>query len=175
MQAEIGAVDFETGLTHSRIERVGRNRVRSLCRTLEVDFTIARKMRALAGIGFRQNRKAALARGEACFLRIEVLALGKRNEIVNRPGIGSEVTAAVDAGEVDPAAECQCDALVADLPRRAWIERRRRLDGLRLHRRTAPLIFDTLLKLLQSRLQLTNFRRSIFCKSLACPDHRAAE
>ncbi len=113
-------------LAHPRIERVGRDRVRGLRRAFEIDFAITREVRVRTDIPLREQRETGLPRREARFRRVEVLALRERHEVVDRTRVGSEVTGAIDAGEIDPAAKGQCDALVADLSGRAGIERRRR-------------------------------------------------
>src|SRR5437667_6114321 len=126
MKAEIGPVKGDAQLAHPRIERVGRNRTRGLRRAFEIDFAVTRKVRNRSDVAFGQDREPALARRETRFRRVEIPALLKRDEIVNRSGVGCEVAGPIDAGEIDPAPEGQRDVLVAKLARRT---RRLRLEG----------------------------------------------
>src|SRR5260370_6153190 len=126
MKPEIGPIDLDAHLTHARVERVGRNRIGGLRRALQVDFAVTRKMGIGADIALSQKREPALARREARFRYVEILALPVGNEVVNRSGIGCEITGPVDVGEVDPATERQRDAFVADLADGTGIESRLR-------------------------------------------------
>src|SRR6266852_7253559 len=121
MKSEILAIELDAELAHPRIERIGCNRIRGLCRAFEIDFAVARNVR-IQGVAFGQHREPGLARLKTRFRRVEILSLRIGNEVVDRSGIGGEVAGPVDAGEIDPAAECQRDALVADLSGRTWIE-----------------------------------------------------
>src|SRR5207237_6403980 len=132
-----------------------------------------------------QNRETALARGEARIRCVAVLALPERNEVVDRAGLGSEVAGPIDVGEIDPAAERQRNALVADLSGRTCIDRRSLVGGRRLTDRfglrfdgpfLSSLIVHPLLKLLQLGLEDANLGcRIIIRKSLACRDEGPAD
>src|SRR6266700_2689769 len=186
MKPDIGPIELDAELAHARIERVGRNRIRRLRSTFEIDFAEARKVRIREGVAFGQNREPALARREARLRRVEILALRKRNEVVDRSRVGGEVAGSVDAGEIDPAAECQCYSLVADLPRRAWIEWCRLVGGLRLSARDfrlrlellflPPLLLHTLFELLQPGLERAHLGcRIVLRQDLASRNHDAAD
>src|SRR5437667_1291668 len=128
MKAEIGPVKGDAQLAHPRIERVGRNRTRGLRRAFEIDFAVTRKVRNRSDVAFGQDREPALALRETRSPRVVIPALLKRDEIVNRSGVGCDVAGPVDAGEIDPAPEGQRDVLVAELARRTrWL----RLEGRR--------------------------------------------
>ena len=134
-------------------------------------------MRVRTGIAFRQQREPALACRETRFLRVEILGLRERNRRVNRSRIGNDVAAAVDGGEIDPAAKRQCDTLVADFSGRTRIECRwcRLVSlrhfigsllggsfGLRFKFPFFPaLALDALLQLLQLGLEQTNLGRCV--------------
>ena len=183
VKAEIGAVDLKTELPHARVEGVGRDRIGSLCRAFEVDFTIAREMRVGADIAFGQNREAALPRRETRFRRVVVLRLRIGNEVVDRAGVGGEIARPVDAGEIDPAAEGQRDILVADLA--VGTCRGRSLVGPNRRQRPrlcldlpflSSLIVDALFELFQFGLEQLDLRRRIvFRTSLAGGDQQAAD
>ena len=185
MEAEIGSIDFEGHLAHARVERVGRDRVRGLRRALEVDFAVAGKMSVRPHIALSENRETALARRETRFRCVEVLALPERDEVVDRARIGSEVAGPIDVGEVDPAAERQRNAFVADLSGRTCIDWRCLVGGRRLTDRfglrfdcpfLSSLIVHPLLKLLQLGLEDTNLGCGIVVrKSLACRDECPAD
>src|SRR5262249_40661170 len=111
-----------------------------------------------------------------------VLRLRKRNEVVDRAGVGGEIARAVDVGEIDPAAEGERDALVADLAVGTGLLRRlvgRDRDRARLRLDLpflAALVVDALLELLELGLERADLRRRIvFRESLTGREQQATD
>ena len=84
MKTEIGPVYLKAGLAHPRIERVGRDRIGGLRRTLEVDFAVTGQVRIRAGIAFRLLERFRR-------LRVRALPAGTRRDRALRRALAGAI------------------------------------------------------------------------------------